>query len=388
VTWRRVAERLKLRPSQLPEQREDRHASWLELFFDFMFVLALASVQALLNPPNRVGEVAITLLLYAVVWWAWTGQAFYDTRFDPDDVSHRLSVLIAMAGAGAMSLGAKDAPDTALLPIGYLIVRATLLVLYLRVRNTSLAARRVTSLYLIGFGVGWLLWLGSLAAPLQARPPIWIAALVIELLTPWVGRSRLAQFPVHPSHLPERIGQFTIILLGVTLTGLLNAVPSRPTAEVLGFAAVAFVVPASVWWVYTTFVSTGLALRRLTAGIGYSYVHGVLGAALLLLGWTLGQVVRQVAEGPPELPPVRRLLLASSIGTWMACGLALQRLSLGRLLPQRVGIALLGICPVALIAAVVRNPETTLVLVAAVVVTYAITLNRQLGRVSREQSGA
>jgi low temperature requirement protein LtrA len=377
----RLASRLSLPESALPIGRNDRHATWLELFFDLVFVLALSNVQGRLNDPDpNAVKVVITAGLFAVVWWCWIGQAVYDTRFDPDDLPHRLAVLVAMVGAGAMALGASQVPDARLLPIGYLTVRGILIALYFRVRNTSPGTHALTKVYFIGFGLGWLIWFSSLFVPFHLRPVLWIVGLTVELLTPWLGRPRLIKVPVDPSHLPERIGQFSIILLGATLTDLVQAVPRGPSGEVILAAALAFVVPASIWWVYTTFVTTGLALRRLSAGLAYSYVHTFYGVSLLLIGWTLGQVVRQVAKGSAELPHTVRVLLGVSISTWMLSGLAIQLVSVGFLSRRRIGIAVAGVTPVAVIAATVSDPLLTLPLLAVTMIGYAIATSRHIQR--------
>ncbi|MGI5211405.1 low temperature requirement protein A [Plantactinospora sp. CA-290183] len=384
----RIADRLGLPSSALPSREDERHASWLELFFDLVFALALASVQSRLTGASPgAGEAAVAFGLFAVVWWAWVGQAFYDTRFDPDDLAHRFAVLLGMAGAGMMAIGAEAAPRTLLLPLGYLVVRAALLTLYLRVRNTGPMARQVTTVYLTGFGTGWILWLGSLAAPVDVRPLFWVAGMVVEFLTPWVGRPWLRRLPVHPGHLPERLGQFTIILLGASLMDLLDAVPPRPPVAVLGAAALAFVVPAVVWWVYTTFVSTGLAIRRLGAGLGYAYLHGLLGAALLLLGWGLGQLVRQVDAGAHQLPEPLRLLVAAAVVTWMVCGLALQWISLGFLVLERVAIGVGGAAAVVAVSTVAVEPTLLLGLLATVMVGYAVLIIRHIARLNERQTG-
>jgi low temperature requirement protein LtrA len=372
-----------LEPSALPAS-EARHATWLELFFDLVFVLALAAVQSRLDEKvPDAGEILRTAGLFILVYWAWIGQVFYDTRFDPDDLAHRLSVLVGMLGAGTMAVGVRDAPDTPLLPIGYLVVRATLLVLYLRVRSTSPTAGRLTGVYLIGYGAGWLIWAASLAVPGHLRPLLWLIGLAVELLTPWLGRRWLTPHPVHPSHLPERIGQFTIILLGVSLTDLISAVPTRPSVATSAVAITAFAIPASVWWVYTTYVTMSLTPSRLSAGLGYAYTQGVLGAALLLLGWCLGQAVREVAEGSPELPGMLRFLLAVSLDGWILGGLALQWVALGTIPRPRIVFAPIAI---GLISAVTLVPKAIVMtpLLAVVLIGYAVVVNRLIIRFSPE----
>jgi low temperature requirement protein LtrA len=373
----RLVERLGLRAPARPPQEAERHATWLELFFDLVFVLALAAVAGRLGPhaTPRTPDAAITFGLFALVQWAWVGQVFYDTRYDPDDAPHRLMVLAAMAGAAAIAAGVGDAPDTLLLPVGYLVVRGSLLVQYLRARASSRSARELTTVYFTGFGLAWLMWLASLAAPAHIRPAIWITAFGIELITPWLGIRRLARIPADTSHLPERIGQFTIILLGVSLTDMLAALRDHPPPRAITAALAAFVMPASIWWIYTTFVTTRLALPRLRGGQAYAYLHLPFGAALLFLGWSLGQIVRLAASGAPALPLTLRLLLAAAIITWILSGLALGWVSLRSLSRRRLAAALPCIALVAVIVATVTRPVILLILLAATLASYAIITN-------------
>ncbi|GAB3965447.1 low temperature requirement protein A [Plantactinospora veratri] len=382
---RRIIERWGLDPKSLPGGDEARHATWLELFFDLVFVLALAAVQdRLTDAVPDADEILRTAGLFVIVWWAWVGQAFYDTRFDPDDLRHRLAVLVGMIGAGIMAVGAKDAPDTLLLPIGYLVVRGTLLALYLRVRGIGATARELTTVYLIGFSAGLSFWVASLAVPAHHRALLWLIGLIVELLTPWLGRRWLIKHPVHPAHLPERIGQFTIILLGVSLTDLIGAVPTRPSPAVVVVAITGFLIPASVWWVYTTFVTMGLTTSRLSAGLGYATVHGALGSTLLLLGWCLGQAVREVGTGRDHLPEMLRLLMAVSLASWMLGGLALQRIALGTVPPLRIGIAAVAITLVGAVA-LVPSPLALMPLLALLMIGYAVVVSRLIVRFGRER---
>lgn len=368
------------RPGRFPAGTRERHATWLELFFDVMFVFALGAVVERLGD-GRVPSVPAVLAvcgLFVVLQWAWVGQVFYDTRYDPDDTPHRLLVLVALTGVGALTLGVREAPHGVLLPAGYLVVRGVLLLLHLRVRATGEPARQVTDVYLVGFGIGWAMWCASLALPAPARPAVWAAAMVVELATPWLGIRRLSRFPVDVRHLPERIGQFAIIVLGSALAELLAAVPSHPGPRMTGAAAIAFAIPASVWWVYATFVNTGLATARLRGGVAYTHLHIPLGAGLLLLGWSLGEVVRRAGVDAPTVPPGLRLLLAASLVTWLLCGLGLNWLSVERPGLRRLAITGYGIGVVSGICAGVSRPFPLLVLVAAGLASYAVLSSRHI----------
>ena len=43
------------------------------------------------------------------MWWSWTGAVFYATRFDTDDLGHRILVLLQMLGAAFLAVNVFDA---------------------------------------------------------------------------------------------------------------------------------------------------------------------------------------------------------------------------------------------------------------------------------------
>jgi low temperature requirement protein LtrA len=372
-----------------PELEAERHATWLELFFDLVFVLALSGVTARLGleKPQMWVQIGAALGIFILVQWAWTGQAFYDTRYDPDDVTHRLLVLLAAAGAGAVALGSRRVLGGVELPIGYLVVRGAVLLMYVRVLATDPSSRELLAVYFPGYGTGWLLWLASLWLPAPSRPPLWIAALVIELATPWLGRHWLIRHPVHRSHLPERIGQFIIILLGSTLANLRDAVPTaHPTARTLVAAGLAALVPIGIWWAYTSFLTSRLALPRLASGLAYAYLHIPVGAGILFAGWGLGRAVHAAATDAARLPTIVRLVLAGSIVAWILGSLGLQWFSRGELSLGKVVMAALGIAPTVVVGAFVNDPVLLPALIASIVVVYAVMVTTQIAR-SRAEVG-
>ena len=67
-----------------------RRATWLELVYDLVFVVAVAELAGVLAAGPDAGGVLTFVGLFVPIWWAWAGYVFYANRFDTDDVSHRL----------------------------------------------------------------------------------------------------------------------------------------------------------------------------------------------------------------------------------------------------------------------------------------------------------
>ena len=100
-----------LRPPQLRtlDDQGERHATWLELFFDLVFVICIAEVVHTLEDYRSLGDFLGTAGLFVAVWWAWVGYTVYADRFDTDDLLHRVLVLAGMLAVIAMALSIHDA---------------------------------------------------------------------------------------------------------------------------------------------------------------------------------------------------------------------------------------------------------------------------------------
>src|SRR6478672_3027265 len=78
----------------------DRRATWLELFFDLIIVVALHDAGEILSETHN-GHFAPQQFLHFVLvflplWWIWAGHTIYANRFDTDSRPHRLSTLLIM----------------------------------------------------------------------------------------------------------------------------------------------------------------------------------------------------------------------------------------------------------------------------------------------------
>ena len=124
--------RVRTRPTA---SSEERHASWLELFFDLVFVVAIAELARRLVLDHSLGGFGIFAGLFLPVFIAWQGFTFYADRFDTDDVLFRAVMLAAMLAIAALAV---QIPDVATgrhdagFVVAYVILRSLLIGLYLR----------------------------------------------------------------------------------------------------------------------------------------------------------------------------------------------------------------------------------------------------------------
>jgi low temperature requirement protein LtrA len=301
---------------------QDRRVTWTELFFDLVFVAAVSQVGAPLGREFGFAELFRFTLLLLVIWWAWHGYALYATRFDVDDAIERATTLLQMIAVMFMAANAEqglDSLSSAGFAAAYGVMRLILAARYLRAAARP-ASRRLALEHAAGFGVAALVWIGSALVTPPARYVLWATALAVDLGTAIVAARFTVTAPPHASHLPERFGLFTLILLGEAIVAIMMGIQGQPEWSVVTAltALSSVVLVCGVWWAY--FEGTGAAghrqvrcrhdARRLSA---WSAAHFPLYLGVALSGMAAEHAVR--AGGWPALHGEEVALLV--------CGLAL-----------------------------------------------------------------
>lgn len=283
--WERLLEPPRLRTL---DTDEDRRATWLELFFDLVFVVTIAELGTRLSGDATLHGFLEFAALFVPVWWAWAGFTFYANRFDTDDLLYRLLVLTAMFGIAAMAANIHHAFEggSAGFALSYVFVRVVLLVLYARAIRYVEAARPFASLFFAAFALAVVVWLASLAVPQPARYWLWALALAVEISAPVLGWRRVPTAPVDPRHLPERFGLMTIIVLGESVFAVVVGVAGVSWEVASSAAAMAgFLAAVSIWWIYFGFMDVMRIFGRgLARGLIFTYTHVLVWAGIATLG--------------------------------------------------------------------------------------------------------
>jgi low temperature requirement protein LtrA len=295
-----------------------RHATWLELFYDLIFVVVISQLAHNLDLDFSFYGFLSFLALFVPVWWSWTGAAFYATRFDTDDLGHRLLILLQMIGAAALAVNVSDGlgKDSSGFALSYAAIRVILVVEYMRTGRSKpfSSASPLIRRYTRGFLCAAVVWIISAFIPPPFRFVLWGIGLVIDFATPITAR-RLPQFAPHISHLPERMGLFTIIVLGESITGVVAGVSGIEfdiySMIVLGLG---LSIPFSLWWLYFDSVD-GAPIRavREKGRIGV-YALWLYGHFPLVVAFTsVGVGIRHIVSN------VHGLTLSYS-EQWLLCG--------------------------------------------------------------------
>jgi low temperature requirement protein LtrA len=234
--------------------------TFVELFFDLVFVYAITQLTALVLHDLTWSGLVRAALLFWLVWWAWTQFTWTLNVADTEHVWVRLPTLAATAVAFFMAQSVPDAFGDAgvWFAISYVLVR----LIGIGVQGWVLSGEADgafpvwASSSLIGIG---LVLAGGFASP-DARVWFWLAALVADLLA--AGFAGRGVWHLEPGHFAERHGLIVIIALGESL--IAAGVASSEVERGVTFAvttAGAVIATCALWWTYFGSLHSGLEER-------------------------------------------------------------------------------------------------------------------------------
>ena len=302
-----------LAPPRLRQHADDtdRRATWIELFFDLVFSVAVAELAARLASGVSLSGLLGFLALFVPIWWSWIGTTFYATRFIDDDLMYRLTTLAQTLAVGGLGITAREgaAGSTAGFAIIYALLRALLVVQYVRVVRAIADARPLAVRYAWGFGLAAMIWAGSAFVPAPARFALWVLGLVVDIGTPISAGRIHSDLAPDDAHLPERFGLLTLVVLGETMALVVFGVGETPLTPLLGVAsALAVALAFALAWLYFANLD-GSAIRaaraegRIVTYQVWLYAHLPLAAAITTLGVGVEYALKRTpseAMGAPE----------------------------------------------------------------------------------------
>jgi len=248
----RPLERPLFEPPRIRSEEEGkRPTSWLEFFFDLVFVVAIDQVARRLQHGVTGHGAIVYLALYAPIWWAWVGFVLYTDRFGTDDLSDRFMTLLQIGAALVIAAAAMRATSdrAAAFAVAYGAFRLILATRYAIAAHYVREARRECTRQSIGFALAAVIWIASAAVPPRWRFWMWGVGFGVDLLTPFASPRMHQIVPPDPDHIEERFGTFINISLGEGFVGLVEAMRDQSwSSAVLATAVLSLLVGFSIWW--------------------------------------------------------------------------------------------------------------------------------------------
>jgi len=270
---------------------QHHRVTYVELFFDLVFVFAITQLShMLLAHFTPLGVLQAGMLMLAV-WWVWVFMSWVTNWLDPERTPVRLMLFVMMLAGLLMSTSIPKAFDDrgTTFAIAFVTMQVGRSVFFIfAVPRSEVHHRRNFMRIATWLSVSGVFWIaGGLCDP-QTRIGLWLVALAIEYAgpamrfrTPGLGASALQDWTVEGGHMAERCALFIIIALGesIVVTGATfsEAVWVLPT--VVAFV-IALLGSIAMWWIYFHLgaeagshqISRSSDSGRL-ARLAYTYLH-------------------------------------------------------------------------------------------------------------------
>ena len=305
---------------------EERRTSPVELLWDLVFVFTVTQVTTLLSHDLSWPGVGRSMLVLALVWWAWSAFVWAANAQDTGSPVLRLALLLAMvltfvAGLALPHAFADQAPVFAATYTGVRLLHLALYADASRKGNASWAA-------IAGFGVTVLVGMALLVAGSVigggAQVALWAAAAAIDYAGPaWLTRERLRGLQrVAVAHFADRYSLFVIICLGESIVAIgVGASAERFDAQLAAAVGLGLLITIALWWTYfDRFAAVAEERLRthddpvLAAADAYSYLHLVIVAGIIVFAVGVKLAVHDVGE---PLAAAARLALCGGVALYL-----------------------------------------------------------------------
>ncbi len=208
----------------LKEDSGHRQATWLELFFDLVFVVSIASLSKNLEHHIALNTIFEFSILLLAIWWLWMEFSYYADLFDSEDLSHELFMVLDMVGTIVIAVVVRenDAFMYDEFTIVYTVLTLLLMVMHLIAYFVIDTWRNVPKTFSIGLFISAILWFISLFVDSPYKFVLWILGIVVQMSATPVIYLIQKKYPKQNSHMPERFGLFMIIILGEGLASIIT----------------------------------------------------------------------------------------------------------------------------------------------------------------------
>lgn len=297
-------------PKNFMERKNERKISWLELFYDLVYVAAIGQLTHHLAAYPSWHSVMYCFLLFALIFWSWVnGSQYYDLH-GQDGIRTRLLTFWQMLAVASVAITIPDAlaGHHQSFSITFMMVQFMITYLWWSVGLYDPSHRKFNIFYTVNYVASFFLLLLSVFVSYETAVWLWLAVLLFNITPPFtVARTVVGELKKQgrvftaSAAIVERFGLFTIIVMTESILSTVTGIEELHNKEV--FTWIAFILGIFIafllWSIYFDLTS------EQETKTGYSYMqcliflHLPLLAALSLAGACIKMVLINMDK---ELP--------------------------------------------------------------------------------------
>lgn len=173
-------------PRRVIDREVDRHVTFLELFYDLVYVVLIAELAHALSENIDLLGIGSFVFLFVIVWWAWINGTMYHDLHGHNDTRTRVLTFVQMLCVAAMAVFAHNALGDGSMgfALSFAAMQLTLTYLWWRTGVHDPLHRPLSRPYSLICLITALIFVLSVFVPTPWRFYMWGLSLLVSLLLP------------------------------------------------------------------------------------------------------------------------------------------------------------------------------------------------------------
>ena len=249
-------------PKKFTTERQDRKISWLELFYDLVYVIAISTITHYLAQLFGINALLDYFYLFTIIFWGWLNGSLYYDLHGNEGLRTKLMTLWQMLIIAALVITLHSKPAKLLhnATIVLLIMQFYITYIWWSVGFYDREHRRLNRPYTFFYLLSFALIFSTLFLKQPYIRIVFLLTLFFNYLPPFFSYYLLKRRGLEltlSSSMTERLGLFTIIIFGEVVLNVTNGIIA---ADALSWNlwlqfALAMGIVFALWWLFFTMIS-------------------------------------------------------------------------------------------------------------------------------------
>ena len=298
---------------------EDRTVSFLELFYDLVYVVLVGQIAHTLAEDVSWSGVLDFAVVFGLIWIGWFNGTEFHELHGREDGRNRSFTFLQMGILAVLAVFAANATTTAgqQFALTYAVLLAVLVWQWASVYRTAAPEYRPGALrYIAGLVVSIGALVASSGMEDTVRLTVWAAVVVgsIALVVFYFLRTPDDSLGILPTaSMAERYGLFIIIVLGEVVLGVVNGLLAVGDLDfrTVATGVLGLTIAFGFWWTYFDYV--GRRLPRQDGGSLVLWLYSQLPIAIAVAAAGAGMVSLIEHAADARTPEPSSWLLTGSV---------------------------------------------------------------------------
>lgn len=249
-------------PKKFDPHFEERRISWLELFYDLVYVIAISRITNHLTLHLTIEGFFQYAGLFILIFWGWLNGSLYYDIHGSGGLRTMLMTLWQVMIIAAFAVTVDQPSPTWYINTTYVLMIMQIYITYIwwSVGFYDKAHRRYNRPYTIFFLLALALMVISLFVSAQWIKLIAVLVIIFNYTPTFISHRMLRRSSLDlslTSSMAERLGLFTIIIFGEVVLGVVNGISKTNHLDFSVWLTFAFALAIifALWWILFTLIS-------------------------------------------------------------------------------------------------------------------------------------